>query len=83
MSVRPPARNSWAPTAWISMQFDIRVTRFVIPVVFYEITNVQCVYWSDSCICVQCVYWSDTAVSVYSVCTGLTQLYLCTVCVLV
>jgi len=25
------------------------------PFVFYEITNVQCAYWSD----VQCVYWSD------------------------
>jgi len=47
------------------------IMRFVVPVVFYEITNVQC------------VYWSDTAISVYSVCTGLTQLYLCTVCELV
>jgi len=22
--------------------------RFVIPVVFYEITNVECVYWSNT-----------------------------------
>ena len=24
------------------------IMRFVIPVVFYEITNIQCVYWSDT-----------------------------------
>ena len=33
----------------------LQIMRFVIPVVFYEITNVQCVYWCD----VQCVYWCD------------------------
>jgi len=27
-----------------------RIMRFVIPVVFYAITNVQCVYWSDTAI---------------------------------
>jgi len=26
------------------------IMRFVIPIVFYEITNVQCVYWSDTTI---------------------------------
>jgi hypothetical protein len=24
------------------------IMRFVIPVAFYEITNVECVYWSDT-----------------------------------
>jgi len=26
------------------------ITRLVIPVVFYDITNAQCVYWSDTTI---------------------------------
>jgi len=32
-------------------QFSIHlIIRFVTPVVFYEITNVECVYWSDTTI---------------------------------
>ena len=30
--------------------FLVRVMRFVIPVVLYEVTNVECVYWSDTAI---------------------------------
>jgi len=31
--------------------------RFVIPVVFYEITNVGCVYWSDTTIFIGRIYF--------------------------
>jgi len=31
-----------------NMNRHILIMRFVIPVEFYEITNVQCVYWSNT-----------------------------------
>jgi len=31
--------------------------RFVIPVVFYEITKVGCVYWSDTTSTQPCLTW--------------------------
>ena len=40
----------------------IVIKRFVIPVVLHELTNVQCVCWSET---------------MYSVCTGLTQCTVC------
>ena len=33
-----------------------RIMRFVIPVVFYEITNVECVYWSDTTVFIGRIY---------------------------
>ena len=30
--------------------------RFVIPVVFYDVTNVQCVYWSDTAVFVGTIF---------------------------
>jgi len=32
------------------------IIRFVIPVVFYEITKVQCVYWSDTAVFIGRIY---------------------------
>jgi len=39
-------------TANVVINLIVTVARFLIPVVFYEITNVQGVYWSDNYI-----YW--------------------------
>ena len=32
------------------LEMDFVFMRFVIPVAFYEITNVECVYWSNTTI---------------------------------
>jgi len=34
----------------------VTLMRFVIPIVFYEITNVQCVYWSNTTVFIGKIY---------------------------
>ena len=47
-----PVSPAWsvAPYTLQLSAFFLPVVRFIIPVVFYEIANVECVYWSDTAI---------------------------------